>query len=232
LPTSVGEPPARTSADLFLDYLRAETELKILDLKQPLRDRRWEHGPIYHRIDSHWNELGAYFAAGEIARFAGQYDNRVRPLVPTVPTVKWESRTAGDLTALLGLEGWLRDDEPRVILTAESALEITNLPRPAHTTNTKRFPIHTLLPGTDSPRLLIMHDSYGDALLPSLSRSFSEVRWVWTSNVKQQNIGPLLAEMRPDIVIEEKAEKYLMFPIRYYTAPGRSAVVHQPGKKK
>ncbi len=231
LPTGVGAPPARTSADLFVDYLRSETDLKILDLKEHLRQRRWELGPLYHQIDSHWNDLGAFVAAQQLSRFVGQYDDRVTPLTLSEEALSWTPKTDGDLAALLGLEGWLAEKEPQVSLTFPHELAIRNLPRPRYSSNANRFPIHASQEGLDLPRALIMRDSYGDALLPWFARSFSESRWVWTSNVKRHSIQPVVDEVQPDIIIEEKAEKYLTFPIRYFTAPGRSAVVGHKGKK-
>jgi len=232
LPRSVGPAAPRTSADLFLAYLRADTDLRILDLKQPLRRQRWADGPIYHQIDSHWNELGAYLAAGEMARFVHGVDARVELLSPEIPVVTRYRRHHGDLAALMGLEGWLSEDEPLVVTDGMPRLDVMNLPKPANTPNANRFPIKTHREGADLPRLLIMRDSYGDALLPWLSRCFSEVRWVWTSNYTHRNLQPLVDEFQPDIIIEEKAEKYLMFPIRYYTAPGRSAVAPRSSRKK
>lgn len=230
LPASVGAPAAKTSADLFLAYLRTETELKILDLKEYLRNRRWELGPLYHQIDSHWNQLGAFVAAEEIARFVGQYDKRVKPLALGDEALAWTQKTDGDLAALLGLEGWLAENEPQVPL-ASGEVVVRNLPRPRYSSNANRFPIHTSQDRPELPRALILRDSYGDRLLPWFARSFSEVRWVWTSNVRRHSIQPVVDEVQPDFVIEEKAEKYLMFPIRYFTAPGRSAVVDHTGKK-
>ncbi len=224
LPESVGAPPAETSADLFLAYLRAETDLIILDLKEPLRDLRWRDGPLYHQIDSHWNDLGAFQAAGAITRFLAGLDGRVRPLVTDGPELSWQTRRHGDLAALMGLEGWLRETEPRVAAAALPPLEITNLPKPRNVPNANRFPVNVRQEQPDLPRLLVLRDSYGDALLPWLSRGFSEARFVWTSNYRRLSLAAVLDEVGPDIVIEEKAEKYLMFPVRYYTAPGRSAV--------
>ena len=231
LPASVGPPAEQTSADLFLAYLRAETDLKILDLKEHLRSQRWQQGPLYHQVDSHWNDLGAFVAAGEMARFVGQYDERVLPLKPAVRDLEWPRKTDGDLIALLGLEGWVGENEPQVPVMESGSLTVENLPRPRYSSNANRFPIHTRQDGADLPRALILRDSYGDALLPWFAHSFSESRWVWTSNARRHSIQPVLDEVQPDIVIEEKAEKYLMFPIRYFTAPGRSAVVDH-GKKK
>lgn len=224
LPASVGVAPDQTCGDLFVEYLQAESDLKVLDLKQALRARRRTEGPIYHQIDSHWNELGAYLAAGEISSFVQRYDSRVAPLQPTVPRVTWQRRRHGDLAALMGLDGWLAERAPVVVDSAYPDLSVVELPRPANSPRVSRLPMQATAPDVAGPRLLVMRDSYGDALLPWLSRSFSVARWVWTSNVRMRNLQPVVDEARPDIVIEEKAEKYLMYPGRYFVAPGRLAV--------
>jgi len=229
LPAAVGAPAVATSADLFVAYLRAESDLKILDLKKYMRKNRHDLGPLYHQIDSHWNQLGAYVAAQEVVRFIGQYDGRAVPLGP-VPEISWESRSHGDLALLLGLEGWIHEDEPILNAAALPEMEIEHLPKPANSTNINRFPIHTHQDRPDLAKILFLRDSYGDGILPWLAPSFQDVRWVWTSNVRHANLQPVIEAVNPNLVIEEKAEKYLMFPIRYYTAPGRSAVRVHPGK--
>ena len=186
-------------------------------------------GPLYHQIDSHWNQLGAYVAAQEVTRFVGQYDDRIQPPGP-VPAINWQQRTDGDLAALMGLDGWLQENEPILAGQGMPDFEQENLPGPSNASSTKRYPIHTHRDRPELAKLLILRDSYGDGLLPWLAPSFQDVRWVWTSDVRHFNIQPVVDEVAPSIVIEEKAEKYLMFPIRFFTAPGRSAVRVHPGK--
>ncbi|MFT5315845.1 MAG: alginate O-acetyltransferase complex protein AlgJ, partial [Candidatus Krumholzibacteriia bacterium] len=194
LPASVGAPAEQTSADLFVAYLRAETDLKILDLKTYMRENRWRYGPLYHQIDSHWNQLGAYVAAQEVSRFVSQYDERVAPLGP-VPAVSWQPRSHGDLVSLLGLEGWLLENEPIVDPGLLADFETEHFPKPSNSTNHKRFPIRTSQPRPDLAKLLIMRDSYGDGILPWLAPSFQEVKWVWTSNIRHANIQPVVDQV-------------------------------------
>ena len=230
LPGTVTGAPARTSGDLFLDYLRAETDLKIVDLKPVLRERSRDLGPLYYRLDSHWNELGAWLASVEIRRQLHGWDPRVPLLEPAVPTVVRREKRTGDLAALMGLEGWLREDVPVVGDDLRPRLTVTELPVPANR-NQHRTPLDIRQDRPELPCLLVLRDSFGDALWPFVSGGFSRSRWVWTSNLPADP-QPVFDEVAPDIVIEERVEKYLMFPVRYFTAPGRAAVVAPDHRKR
>jgi hypothetical protein len=68
-------------------------------------------------------------------------------------------------------------------------------------------------------------------LVPFLAPAFSEARFLWTSNQRQIDLTPVLAEVRPDVVIELRAEKLMPYPERYYLAPGLRAIQFHPGRK-
>ena len=50
-----------------------------------------------------------------------------------------------------------------------------------------------------------MRDSFGEALLPTLSRHFQEARWLWTDDFPARAIE----EQHPAVVIHELVERKL-----------------------
>jgi len=229
LPGSVGPGAARTSSDRFLDHLREHSDLEVLDLKPALREAA-AAGPVYHRQDLHWNDAGALAAARAIAR-------RLVPDLPglAVPDPAWfraeeRKRPDGDLVEMLGLDGWLSETETRLLPRDPGRVVLEDLPRAPEFPNPNRYPIAAHGDDPSRPRLLMLRDSFGDALIPFLAPAFSESRFLWTSNFSRRDLGPVLDELRPDVVVELRAEKLMLDPRRYYLAPGMRAIQVHPGK--
>ena len=64
MPRRLG-PPRRTRLDQWVDHLRAVSELRILDLRAPLRAAKRDDRPAlddwgYARLGTHWSERGAF----------------------------------------------------------------------------------------------------------------------------------------------------------------------------
>ena len=67
--------------------------------------------------------------------------------------------------------------------------------------------------GTDAQaqRLLILHDSFGEWLIPPLAERFAHTTAVWNASLSPD----LLDDARPDVIILERAERFLIVPPRF-----------------
>jgi len=229
LPVQLGEGAPRTSSDQFLDHLRANSDLDVLDLKPVLRDAA-DSEQVFHRLDTHWNDQGAWIASQAILERIGQRIPGVVPLDPKDYRSENLSKTDGDLAKMMGLDGWMRENEVRLLPVNPGRVIREDLPRAPEHPSPNRFPISTRQAGQDRPRLLILRDSNGTALIPFLAPSFTETRFIWTSNVKKQGLRNLVEELRPDVVIELRGERVMLYPERYYLPPGRMGIINHPGK--
>ena len=65
--------------------------------------------------------------------------------------------------------------------------------------------------GVSRERLLIFHDSFGEWLTPSLAERFATTTAIWNAS-----LGPeVLDEIAPDLVVLERAERFLVVPPRF-----------------
>jgi hypothetical protein len=57
----------------------------------------------------------------------------------------------------------------------------------------------------DSIKVLMFHDSFGVALMPFLSETFTQTTFLWTKDFRYD----IIEQEKPDIVIQERMESYL-----------------------
>ena len=144
--------------------------------------------PIFYRTDHHWTTLGAYYGYAAIAESMGL---RPAPLSDYEETVVSRS-FYGTAFSSSGFS-WVRPDSISSYVSAEG-IEVTNYPEGAAVSgrmydesaleakdkykyffggNTPLLTIRT--EHADAPSLLILRDSYTDAMSPFLTAHFSEI---------------------------------------------------------
>jgi hypothetical protein len=177
--------PGITRLDQLAEYLSARSDVAFVDLRPALRQAR-EKEQLYRQCDSHWNDLGAH-AAYQRVLAALEMDATPREGFCAAP----RTTDGADLARMLGL--------PRPPSERWVGLEPQH-PRRAHAIDGG-----TEVDDPDLPRALVLHDSFGEALVPFLAEHFRRTRFI-----KQQTLSDdLLDRERPDVVIQELCERFL-----------------------
>ncbi len=185
--------------DQLLDYLGKHTNIAAPDLRPALLAAK-KSRQVYPKKDSHWNDMGAFIADGEIQKSLAAFFPSAAPLalsdfeLKTVPERKEDMFDWLELTRLPISDPVLRL-EPR---------------RPwgwRFTYQADRFFI-TERPAAPLGPLVIIHDSFYAKLYPFLSEHFSRVSYI-RDNDKSFNEKYIEAD-RPVLVIDEMAERYLL----------------------
>lgn len=159
---------------------------------------------LYRPTDTHWNDRGAYLGyralMDGLARVTGgsaATDIGVPLPLDSLSAARVDT-TGGDLAVMLGL--------------GDSYHEQLEMLSPRHSSLSNPIPADRLTPDfttawrdtATGPRVLVFRDSYFSAMLPFFAESFARVRYV---------MGPyredIVAEEKPDIVVEEMVERYL-----------------------
>jgi alginate O-acetyltransferase complex protein AlgJ len=227
LPDRYG-PLARTPLDQLIDYLAAHSQVDVLDLRAPVRAARAD-GEVYFHTDSHWNDRGAYAGyAAIVSRLHGWYP-RLEPRTAAgfqrVTVKPWN----GDLALMLGGPFDLVSE------TGEQWRPVPASSAQALSPSGYRPPGSTLYdvfenPGHESlPRAVVFHDSFllasdergfhghaypANALRPEepsfrlralLAEQFSRAAFSWQYAFD----AALVQRERPDVVIEEHAERLI-----------------------
>lgn len=182
-----------TGTDQLIDYLRENTDIRVVYPKQELLEAKEEYTNIllYRKLDTHWNYAGAYLGAASLAK-------ELDITMPPLNEVNLESTvySNGDLANMLNI----------VIENGDVDYDVSGI-NDLNTINEKwdffgEFLYHT--DGADPRKLFVRRDSFSSAMAPSLATQFEDSLWVHADSFDQQQIFDYGA----DIFIYETAERY------------------------
>lgn len=204
MPSYIQQVHKRSRLDQLIAYLKANSDLDIMDLRPLLLDAK-DH-QIYYKYDTHWNQLGGYIAYREMAKRLNGYFPQV-PIPPLSPQGITHTTTGGDLAGMIGLRDYLLEDKPRVILEDSGPAIFTwdahrNEPNPP---NGMVDRLESSCPSGEIRRAVIFRDSFTTTLTPLLSQRFNHAVYLWTSDLHT----PAVTAEHPDVVIQVMVERFL-----------------------
>lgn len=183
-------------------------EVSTIDLLTPLRQAAASATePIYHKTDSHWNNLGARIACqvilAEIARQAPGFAYEDYQMSPYTTRTDWQ----GDLAAMLypsgvQLEKQYYFDIPEAYRTLKPMRSLEDL---LIQTSQKAGSAESGMQQERPLRLLMFRDSFANALIPFLANSFSAATFTREIPYNYSTID----QDKPDVVILEIVERNL-----------------------
>ena len=194
--------------DQFLTYMRAHSDVPILDLREALLDAKMIR-QVYLRTDSHWNERGAFAAYRRIVQ-----EISALGIPATAPDRGEFSETltdepGGDLAFMLGQQGTLPETAIPV-LSPKPPLQPVEARVQASADPKKRTPVSAPLISENplaTGKVVMFRDSFAIALSKFFGHSFGRVAYVWQQNWDK----PFIEREKPDIVIDEMVEHFLIF---------------------
>ncbi len=149
---------------------------------------------LYYKYDTHWNELGGFVAAQEIREYYQGKKNEITEF----EIVKSSSEPPRDLAGMLNMNGYFNDDVKYVISGYKDDVGINLIEYSddgvSHVFNSN---------ASDKRRVLVIRDSYGEALMPHISKDFENVIYVHRNGFDQGFIDVY----QPDIVIYQVVER-------------------------
>ncbi len=205
LPDSARRIGKETRTDQLIAYLRQHHVVEIVDTRPALHEARRQRPDerLFHRTDTHWNDLGSfagYQAAAPILQ--KWYPRTTQPLTREQFELKPRLQGGGDLSGTMGIpdqfdEEWLNLD-----------------PKPPLKLRVPREQWHDGLitvkaePGASprKPKLVMFRDSFGATMVPYLAEHFGNAVFSWSD---QFHRGRVQGE-NPDIVITQFIERLLM----------------------
>jgi alginate O-acetyltransferase complex protein AlgJ len=202
MPAGINRIRQESRLDQFLAYMQANSDVAILDVREPLREAKIQQ-QVYSRMDSHWNNYGAFIAYQQLMnRLAVWFPQlhaqplSVFALRSTLTAEKYRGHLG--LVRMFGLEGHIADDYLELIPQS---------PRLAHIERLSHNIVVSEVRDPTLPRTVMIHDSFGHELPQYLSEHFQRVVYSLGS---QQFPHALIAEEHPNIVIQEMAERHLL----------------------
>ncbi len=204
LPDSIKKYRLMTKADQLMEHLHTHLpELHAVDLRSALlKAKESAKHPLYSKTDSHWNAYGGYIASLEIVRTLLQRHSQMKPLAIPDPKIQESNRQGGDIAAMLSMSQVMED--------TEVSLSWENIPsplpfNPVYVAERGKESAGFIISNSKLPKLLMLQDSFGSALIPSLSWCFSRSVFLWTHSIDRT----VVEQEKPDIIILEIVERNL-----------------------
>lgn len=190
----------------MVNYLKKNTDVKIIfpidELKKTRKD--YPYFSYYLHLDTHWNYMGGYWASKSLLEILGVESLDFESLSYTEvnePDFFW---IGYDEANMLGLSRILKND----INYQFSGLTIDGIIYEGDVKNNRddfNNAVRTHNTGTDSRKVFLARDSFGEAITPFLAASFDEVYSVHYGS-PLFNSSQVESE-RPDIFIFEMVER-------------------------
>lgn len=168
--------------------------------------RAKKYGVLYHKSDSHWNDLGAHAA---FRTLLGQFRKRfpeIRFNTDFGFREKKRSITGGDLARMLMTREKYREWVPQrrkreyCATRMELPVSLSSIGEQGH-----EQPIYMRCKA-GVLRAVVFSDSFIDRVLPYLSENFAEIVYLH-KDYDQRNVEEIMKLFTPDIVIEERVER-------------------------
>lgn len=190
-----------TRVEGLVAALRAQTEVPVVFPQEALTDASRTQ-QVYYKYDTHWNAVGAWLAAQQTLAALGLPCGTALPAVQA-DAGRQATHDLADISAswaFCGDDAYYQPGAPAANLDQSPNGELQ------HYT------------GSGSQSLLLVRDSFGDALAPWLCEPFGEALVIHGNELNLKNLN---AEQKtlPDVVVLEVAERF------YYNLPGRAATV-------
>lgn len=202
----VAAAPSSRRLEQFVNYMSANSDLPILDLRAALLAEK-KVVRVYLQTDSHWNEQGAFAASRRILERLSSPDAPLASLVLSDFRASMTDQPAGDLARMLGRERFLSEDaadviDPRAHLSPMK-MRIENIAGRTWVPGTE--PVSSENPARTG-RIVVFRDSFGTLLTKFLGHGFNRVIYLWRQNWDKE----LIEREMPDIVIDEMLERFVI----------------------
>lgn len=209
------EDPGRQLQELT-GYLRTHTQVDLVDVTPTLLKHK-KTEDVFFASDSHWNPNGAFAGYREILKSLRRDFPAIVPLRRKQFRTEFYRDCAGDLATMTGLADHFKEDRLWFVnmdwykargATYEGPMENWFL----------TMPQYSVTDDPALPRALVLHDSYWWEMLPFIAESFRQALYIWALPPTEHHFRrfdtALVERFKPDVVIEEFAERYVMLSAR------------------
>jgi hypothetical protein len=196
LPSSIHRLHREYRSDQLVAYLRAHSDLTIVDTRAALMARKPQER-LYSTTDTHWNNRGAYVGYEALIEAAGRLVPGLAPLSRDAFTPVERDENGGDLAAMLGLDGMLRE---HVLDLMPRTPRRARLVEPADLHEGYDVArVVTEVADASLPRAVVFRDSFMSALVPFVSEHFSRAVYMWQNDIDRE----VVSREHPQLVVLE-----------------------------
>ena len=207
LPRLLGKRNSRNRLDQLLDYMGGKqlTAVKLVDVRSSLTGKK-DSLRLYMKTDSHWNELGAFYATQTLVETIKQGSpvaHELAPLTLDDYSIVAGKQPGGDLATMMGLRNYISEENIHL-----EPLRGTFSYQGTPATKTSPETVVTESDAGNSLRVTMFHDTFAGAMLPFMSRAFLRVHYVFQRAISV----PEIVDDGSQIVVAEIVERSLYSP--------------------
>ena len=192
-------------------YLKTHSDVSILDLSTALNEEKQRHR-VYYLTDTHWNDRGAYTAylaiMDRVVQWFPEASVRQNKIIETenIPG------PGGDLAGMLDMADTMREENPvlkvqQTTCSPEISKAVADFMKtPADLIRSKPFMTKC---DTSKLRAVVFRDSFFNAVVPFIAEDFNRIDYVWKP-YDHAIMKELIEQQKPQIVIEEMVERFLI----------------------
>lgn len=203
------------------DYLNKSSEIKPINIYDIFRTNK-DKELLYHKLDNHWNHLGAFYAVNEILKYIHQDFPKVSPLsIAAFNLVKTQTH-GGNIASMFGDTSLFKENA--IHLEPKSGFLARDVPNVGYPVTEgfvypSEFEMGREIKGSDKPRILIISDSFGGNLFPFQSEQFSRSVKIFDSWEYKLNEN-IVKNEKPDMVLLVILESNLRNVLKYQSRFG------------
>lgn len=199
LPESLKSSKGTTRYEQLENYLNGQFPSYILSSHKVLHDSK-KNARLYDKTDTHWNLLGGFLACNQIIDRLKQWYPTEKFKLDFTFQNKLTKEKGGDLANMLMMQDRMTEKRP-ILNDYQKCAEDLPFDRIYEGPRTR---------GCSSAHLkaVVFHDSFWGSISPFLMDNFEQVVYLWTQ-YDHASMEQLLNHFHPDIVIEERVERYL-----------------------
>lgn len=184
-----------TAVDQLVDYLKENTDINVIYPKEEIMEFRKNNPDIitYRKLDTHWNNVGAYIGAKALADAIGEY-------LPPIDEVNIDGTVVdegGDTSSIQNV----------IIKKGDMSYSITGF-SDVETKCTESDFWHNLCyetEGSNGKTMVMRRDSFMTAMAPYISTCFKKGRYVHKDNFN----GQYVFDEDADIYVVESVERHI-----------------------
>jgi len=166
---------------------------------------------IYYKTDSHWNNLGAFYAYTEIMKSVGEDFPEIQPLKLNDYILEIDTVPGLVLAGMINKNDVYTDLEltlhPQFTPKAKYGVR-KNYPIPEEFYYKDQYEMVRGIPGSKMPRAMIVRDSFTNYLIGHFAETFGNTLFIWDNWQYQLNKN-IIENDKPDIFLILLVERHL-----------------------
>jgi alginate O-acetyltransferase complex protein AlgJ len=162
-------------------YIKKNSDLSVTYLLPTfLNEKRTDAPFLYYKTDNHWTDYGAFLAYQKIMEDLKNEFPDLKPLTPDDLISKDEIASGGNTAQMMGAESYYTEHQHHLEVAKKQAIpgERKNYAFTGDFDKTQ-FEKQFDTENKELPSALFIRDSFGDALFPFLSQSFSHSTFIF-----------------------------------------------------